>query len=270
MQKISSYLYPNRITVAVDLASYLTEWKIVYQRRIKLYQGVNNVVEFDFKNTQQRRVDISGYTIKCIIFDQNDIEISTVSVVPSSNTGLATMSILANDIDALTPQFLRYAVYIDSGNGVFRPVYVDTQFGLSGTMELLKGIVPSSGRRITIDTFLYAFDDSTLPVVTKRYYSEAAEVKPLNDTGISNTLELAFELSALDGEIQVQISNKDVVNNSTSWDTIETFSVTSSTSTISKSYAEGVDYQISPTWLRIKYIPTAGNTGTVDKVTVIV
>jgi len=53
MQKISSYLYSNRIQLMADVivldSAYPVEWKIVYQRPIKIYKGVDNVIELDVK-----------------------------------------------------------------------------------------------------------------------------------------------------------------------------------------------------------------------------
>ena len=39
MQKISSYLYSNRLPVNLDLATSPMEWRIVYQRTVKIYKG---------------------------------------------------------------------------------------------------------------------------------------------------------------------------------------------------------------------------------------
>ena len=58
MQKISSYLYPNRIQLLANLASFNVEYTNVYQRTIKIYKGVDNVLEFDIKNADQKRLDL--------------------------------------------------------------------------------------------------------------------------------------------------------------------------------------------------------------------
>jgi hypothetical protein len=34
----------------------------VYQRTLKIYKGINNVIEFDIKNADQKRIDLSTLT----------------------------------------------------------------------------------------------------------------------------------------------------------------------------------------------------------------
>ena len=71
MQKISSYLYSNRIQLMADVivldSAYPVEWKIVYQRPINIYKGVDNVIELDVNNADQKRMDIYGKTIKFVV-----------------------------------------------------------------------------------------------------------------------------------------------------------------------------------------------------------
>jgi len=59
MQKIQSYLYPNRIILLADVAGFTVENKVVYARTIKIYQGIDNVVEFDIQNADQKRIDLT-------------------------------------------------------------------------------------------------------------------------------------------------------------------------------------------------------------------
>lgn len=59
MRKISSYLYSNRIELLANLAGFSVENRTVYQRTVKIYKGVDNVLEFDIKNADQKRLDIA-------------------------------------------------------------------------------------------------------------------------------------------------------------------------------------------------------------------
>ena len=62
MQKIQSYLYPNRVRLLADLAGFTVENKVVYARTIKLFNGIDNVIEFDIQNADQKRIDLSELT----------------------------------------------------------------------------------------------------------------------------------------------------------------------------------------------------------------
>jgi len=69
MQKISSYLYSNKVVINLDLAASLVEWRIVYQRKLKIYKGFDNVIELDIKNSDQKRINVSDKTLKCVLMD---------------------------------------------------------------------------------------------------------------------------------------------------------------------------------------------------------
>ena len=76
MQKIQSYLYPNRVRLLADLAGFTTENKVVYARTIKLFNGIDNVIEFDIQNADQKRIDLSELTeLKLTLMDTEGHEL---------------------------------------------------------------------------------------------------------------------------------------------------------------------------------------------------
>jgi hypothetical protein len=267
MQKISSYLYPNRILCNVDLAVLPTEWRIVYQRKFKIYKGLDNVLELDIKNADQKRIDVSSKTIKCVIMDEHDQEVYTASIVHSATPGLATFTVPANALQKLTPQFLRYTLYILNNDGTKNPVYGDTQFGVTGTFDLLGSAMPSTPSPKIIDTFNYMDDDSTPAPWTRRWYSEAVEIYQRNWINETPTVYFDFDFKNLDGTVVVQFTHDVVVSTGTHWMDVESFAVTASTTGLTKSYT-GDNYSNNLVWARIKYTPTTGTYGTIDKVVV--
>ena len=270
MQKISSYLYSNRVSVVADLASYPVEWKPVYQRTIKLYKGMKNTVEFDIRNADQKRINISSYNIKCLIMDNFNQEVLTADVVAVPNTtGLATMTIPAGDIAYIAPQFLKYTLYILGENEDKTPLYGDTQFGIGGVIDLKAGAVPEVPDPQIIDNFIYLIDDSVPGNYVYTYLSDAVEVNPRNDINDQHSIRLEFWPNVFNAAVTVQITNDVVVSTATVWEDLETFNITGSTDRVVKVYNEIEDYSNNIGWLRIKYIPDTGNTGKIDKVLVI-
>jgi hypothetical protein len=81
MQKISSYLYSNKVDINLDLALSPMEWRIVYQRNVKIYKGYSNTIELDIKNAQQKRFDVSELTMKCLVMDDLNQEVYTADVL---------------------------------------------------------------------------------------------------------------------------------------------------------------------------------------------
>jgi hypothetical protein len=269
MQKISSYLYSNRISVVADLASYSVEWKPVYQRNIKIFKGMKNTIEFDVRNADQKRININSYNLKCLIMDNNSQEVLTLDVDPVPNTtGLATMTVYAQDIAYLNPQFLKYTLYFIDGDENKTPLYADTQFGVSGVIELLGGAVPVVPDPQIIDAFIYTIDDRVPGNYIYTYTSDAVEVNPRNDINDQHSIKLEFRPSTFDADVTVQITNDAVVSTATEWKDLETFNITNTTDKVTKIYNEIVDYSNNIGWLRIKYIPVVGNTGKIDKVLV--
>lgn len=266
MQKITSYLYPNRIQLTTDLAVHPTEWRIVYQRKFKIYKGLDNELLLDFKNAEQKRINVSNKTIKCVVMDQLDQEIYTATAVHSATPGLATVTIPATAVTYLAPQFLKYTIYVDNGNGTRSPVYGDTQFGVTGTIDLLGHAVPSALPPIIIDTFHYMVNDNVEPFVYT-YFSEAAEINQPNDRSSVQSVNLEFFFENFAGTIDVQFTEDVVISTATTWRTVETFSITTSTTSTTKTYT-GEDYSNNLVWARVKYQLDTGNTGTIDRILV--
>jgi hypothetical protein len=87
MQKVQSYLYPNRVILLADLAGFTVENKIVYARTIKIYNGVDNVIEFDIQNADQKRIDLTTLSdIEVNVMDASGNALSNSPYYPSLQT----------------------------------------------------------------------------------------------------------------------------------------------------------------------------------------
>lgn len=187
MQKILSYLYKNRIKVNANNEFLPVEWKLVYQHNIKIYQGVDNIIEVDMRNNYQRRVSISNLNMYIVIFDMLGEEIYTTNVTPiPQTTGLAKIIIPAVAIAGIKAQFVRYSIYI-LDEGTKKPIYSDTQFGMAGTIEIIGDSMPRKLDPIVIDTFNYLIQNDSSAFI-KVFYSEAADINPRNDINESSSI----------------------------------------------------------------------------------
>lgn len=269
MQKISSYIYPNRIQSVSDTGYFSTEWRIMYQRTIKIYQGIDNVIEFDIKNGQQRRINVSGLNMKMVIMDELSEELGTVDVTPLPNSfGFARCTIPASMLSLVAPQYLKYSVYILNTDGTKSPVYGDDQYGMIGKIQLIGGAVPKGADPIVINTFYFLQDDSALPIILTHYYSEAVEVNPPNDFVSHQEIKLEFLCNNLEADISVQITDYAVISTATDWTTIENFTVAPTTSRVLKQYNHVIDYSNNIGWIRVKYTPKNNSTGKIEKIIV--
>jgi len=258
MQKISSYLYPNRVEVEADRQSSVTEWKIVYQRRLKIYQGMNNTIEFDFKNSQQRRTDVTGVDIFFVLTDSAGKQIKILQLDQTDKKGIATLTIPRNLLSNIVPQFLTYSLYTEDEYGNKTIVYADTQFGAAGNIELIAGVYPFFEQ-------LNHFDE-----VNGKYVSDIVEFDMLDDAIIDlSHFSLTFEFSGLSAVVSVFASNDPVVDENTQWVEVEVFEVEPNITAITKQFVETRDFPNNLRWLQISYDPMLDNTGTLDTVVII-
>jgi len=73
MQKNFTYLLKNKIIIVADIAGLVTEYRPVYQKSIKVSKGIDNVLEFEVKNHDQKPISLLNYTPKFVAYDENKV-----------------------------------------------------------------------------------------------------------------------------------------------------------------------------------------------------
>lgn len=271
MQKISSYLYPNRINVVADIAVFPVRWNIVYQNRVKIYQGVDNVLTIDVKNAEQKRIDISDMQLEMCITDINNRLLTTASLIATTTTGLATVTVPASSLASTSPQFLNFAIYRINEDQTKTLLYADTQFSAQGNMVLIGNAIPTATPARYITRWLSKTNDSVPPPWITTWYSDAVEITQPNflQDPAFDSVDFTFLFTSLAGTVTVEFTKDPVISSSTTWETIDSFAVSSSTTGITKTYsaAQGT-YSREWTWARVRYERETANTGHIDKVTV--
>jgi len=293
MRKISSYLYSNRIELLADLAGFTVENRVVYQRTVKIYKGVDNVLEFDIKNADQKRLElVTSPTITAIhlnIMDHegNKLPNSPYTVTPSALKGIATVTIPANDLLTIDHQYLRYSVTATKGSNTI-PLYADTQFGAVGTMELVSDAMPTTRKSQVLDTFHADLSYSSL--INEYMHSSPVLIK-FYEAIPTTTAQLILSFNQLQGTVYIEATNDATISNEsfpasgnpqTNPDgskpayrrgtVIDTFNVSTSDVSATKVYT-GLDQY---TYLRVSFlresVPVNGawlpGTGSVTKVVV--
>jgi hypothetical protein len=253
MQKFSSYLLQNRVPVIWYETGYLMEYKIVYQRNIKVYKGVSNLVQFEVLNADQKRVDISDKTLKLYVTTQEGklvLERELDILNDGSSTllkGIAQVKFEEDDFLDYDPQQLNYALVHAQGNEEF-PVFVNSYYGATGTIELLSGIVPRPNPTVESDRWL---------LISDVYRGEALEGG--NSVGGSNSSlhTMALYTTGFTGTVTVYATVENSVTDFTVWTEIDEFELTNQTGITNKNYQGLYSY------FRVDYQLTAG---TVDKV----
>jgi hypothetical protein len=164
MQKVQLYLVTNRIRVVADRTGSYLEYKQVYQKKIKLYKGATNTIEFDMRNSEQRRIDINGKTLLVSFYDSEHQMLFQGRALPASNKhGIFILEVTDSETEMLEPQMLRASALLESQSGT-QMVYSDDQHGLLFEVELLDGYNDRGAETEVIDTinlFNYEYDRKT-------------------------------------------------------------------------------------------------------------
>lgn len=211
MQKISSYLLKNRIELVADLAGFATEWKIVYQRQVKIYSGIDNTLEFDIKNADQKRIDLTTLSDMVLhIIDNQGYALPHSPYILSATaiTGIASVTIPADDLADLEDQFFTYTVQAvkDSKDII---LYGDTRFGASGVMELITTSFPKTPKITTYNDFRSVGDYNNITLTT---FSSAVPLVSRNAVK-PNFIIINATLDNFIGTLWIEMTKDTVIGN---------------------------------------------------------
>jgi hypothetical protein len=192
----------------------------VYQRQIKIYNGIDNTLEFDIKNADQKRLTLavinSGDVVEITnielnVMDQAGYELpnSPYTLTPSTTVkGIATVTIPQEDLVNLEDQFLRFSVTaLNNGNDIM--LYGDTRFGATGTIELIGNAMPLIRDSKVYDDF-YGVGDFNNTTIT--YTSSSVPLK-FREATPPTLAEIIVTLDELDGIVWVEATKDTVVGN---------------------------------------------------------
>jgi len=237
MQKIQFYLVPNKITVTTDRVGFNTEYRQVYQRQLKLYKGIDNTIQLDVRNSEQRKQTVVGQTavVKFFDADQKNLFTVTADAIPSQ-IGQMTLTISGSTIADIDPQMLRMAAYLTDGV-TQNPIYIDGQFELFGNVALLDGYNDKLGFGEIVDVakvFNFEFDRQQFlsEMVTFGTYLNDDYSTAL-DSSVIGSVEIEVIPDATDpfnGFVNIYATADKSTASSVTWKLIDTVEVVNSTS----------------------------------------
>lgn len=116
----------------------------VYAKPMTLHKGVDNQLQFQFLNQEQKPVDITGKEITCRIinYEGNEVLLQKALTLQLPATGIAALIVNAADIENIDPQKCYYTLEIPVGAFDY-PVFVDQNAGGRGDMNIVNSILPS-------------------------------------------------------------------------------------------------------------------------------
>lgn len=215
MQLLPRYLVKNRINVIADLAGFITEYRPVYNRTIKVYKGIDNVLEFRMLNADQKPINTQGYTPRFLAFDENknlviEHEGTILDDGSSATKGLFTVTISEQDLLNLQQQFLSYTVYVEDVNGTPIITYSDTHFGNDGVIELSAEAFPGAKSSKSVTSF------TKLDINTSEYITDSIDAEPgINGNEALHTA--AIYSNGYVGNVYIEGTLENQVTDYTNW-----------------------------------------------------
>lgn len=191
--KLPVYLYPNVFEVILDLDDNNNRViQVMYQRDLKLQKGVKNKIQLQFKNSDQKLMNISSATFVASLFDttnnRNLVQKNITIVddgVTTSTRGLATLSFSESDLQSLDNTYYKLGFVALDSDGSYVPAYANTYYGMGATCEVRNDLYPSlqPSQQVLKRAFTYFFNADQ----SARWYEYYSGNLPANPQYKSNT-----------------------------------------------------------------------------------
>ena len=127
----------------------------VYAKPLTLHKGVDNQLQFQFLNQEQKPVDITGKSITCRIlnYEGNQVLLQKALTLQLPATGICALILNAADLENIEAQKCYYTLEIPVGDFDY-PVFVDQNAGARGDLNIVNSVLPSfiPSESITIPT----------------------------------------------------------------------------------------------------------------------
>lgn len=267
MQLISCYLYSNKIDVYTNAAAaWKTErYRRVYNRNIKVYRGVDNRIDLQVRNSDEKAADVTGSTLvfNLVEREHQSLVAQKDCVTVDASKGKYYVILTESEMLDIEEGYFQYSIYneirTDNGNGTHAvssrtPLYIDSQYGTLNTIEVLGN---GSGD-IQAPTTIKEFSKHIIynAVVDSFYYvSGIISANPQTSTPQSlHTFQFYFNNYTGDVVLQGSLSDG---GNPGIWVDV---------TTVDPEVDQYKNVVGKYNWFRIKHTPDNTNVGTVDKI----
>lgn len=144
MYSTSVFYYIQR-QIVVLLSGYSPRrYMPVYAKPLTLHKGVDNQIQFQFLNQEQKPIDITGKEITCRILNYagNELLLQKALTLQLPATGIAALILNAADLENIDAQKCYYTLEIPVAEFDF-PVFVDQNAGARGDLNIVNSVLPS-------------------------------------------------------------------------------------------------------------------------------
>ncbi len=261
MQFNPVYLYANKLDVFTSPSdSWSTErYRRVYNRNLKIYRGVDNRIDIQVRNSDQKASNITGSTLvfNLVSKETKDLVLSKDFVGMDVSTGKVTVTLTDSELLDIDNGFYQYSIIkevretIDSTDYKVTskmPLYVDSQYGTTGTLEVSGDVYGNVTQSVVIDTFNYTNPFTQGSTVPPWFESAIIDASPKIKTG-DPLHTFQFYSTNYGGSVSIQASldNQGATPRPNKWVTVATVDLAT------EKYKNVVGHW---NWFRIKHFPS--------------
>lgn len=234
MQLISTYLYPNKIDVFTNPVSELTKerYRQVYNRNLKIYRGVDNRIDIQVKNSDQKPLNIAGntYVFTLISRETQELIFEKTCSLRSANVGRLYAEISALESQTIESGNYQFSIIEEERTAIDEdeyqvtkrtPMYLDDQYGSIGNLEVYGNLYGEPLPSKVYKEFSTDVPEQYTEPYT--YYSSIIDARPKTTTG-SSVHTFQFYMTDYSGEVVIQGSLSDGGNPHV-WSDIESFDI---------------------------------------------
>ncbi len=144
MYSTSVYYYFQRQIVVLLSGFNPRKYMPQYAKTLTLHKGVDNQIQFQFINQEQKPVDITGKEIICRIINNDGTEVllRKALTLQLPLTGIAALYVSPAEIEDFPAQLAHYSLEIPV-NEFGYPVFVDQNAGARGDLNIVNSVLPS-------------------------------------------------------------------------------------------------------------------------------
>jgi hypothetical protein len=242
----------------------------VYNRNLKIFRGVDNRIDIQVRNNDQKASNIVGSTLVFNLVSQSTKHLVFQKDFTAMElaTGKVTVILTADELLDLDMGFYNYSVIkevrstVDSTDYTVTskmPLYMDSQYDTVGTLEITGDVYGDVSNSVNVSTFNYTNPFTQGAVEPFPFYiSQIIDAAP-NTSPAYPIHTFQFYTTNYTGtvEIQASLDAQGATPRETKWATVATVDL------LVEQY-KNVTGKYN--WFRIKHIPATNNTGTVDKI----
>jgi hypothetical protein len=228
----------------------------VYNRNLKIYRSVDNRIDIQVRNSDQKASNITGSVLvfNLVTRDTKDLVFQKDFTPMDLATGKVTVILTADELLDLDLGAYDYSIIkevresIDSTDYKVTSriaMYMDSQYDAVGTLEILGDVLGTIDPSVTVNKFSYTNPFTTGEVTPMFYVSSIIDAKPTTYKG-SSLHTFQFYHTNYDGSVMIQGSLDEQGATPSHW--VDITSVDLSTEQYKN--IEG-----KWNWFRIKHVP---------------